>query len=282
MYRFLLGPLALFATQSALAQDGSRDDGSGPLTVSGSAALLSDYRFRGVSQTDNNIAVQAGVTITHRSGFYVGSWGSNLAGWGSFGGPNMELDLIAGRKLPVAGGTLDTGLVWYLYPGGADRSDFGELFARLSGSTGPLSLTAGIAYAPAQRALGNVYPSGVAAQAGIPARPNDKKDNLYVSGDGSWAMPDMPISGRLHIGYSKGNPGLGPNGTSLAPTGSYWDWSVGTDIVPLQGMTLGIAYVDTDISPREAAYLQPGFSRGQDGSGHIAGSTLLMSLTTSF
>lgn len=252
------------------------------IIVSGSASLTTDYRFRGVSQSDGELAVQAGITATHASGVYVGAWGSNLAGWGTFGGANMELDLYAGVKLPLGTGTLDTGMVWYIYPGGADETEFAELYAKLSGSVGPLSLSAGVAFAPKQAALGNVFFTGAAATAGQPDAPGDKGDNLYVLGDAAYALPDVPIRLKAHLGYSDGNPGLGPNATSNAPTGTYFDWMLGVDITPLEGVTFSLAYVDTDISEAESAYLLPNFSRGQDGAGAISGPTVVASVTASF
>jgi uncharacterized protein (TIGR02001 family) len=99
-----------------LAITTGQEDDTPAITISGAATLTSDYRFRGVSQTDEGMAVQGGITVSHESGLYVGAWASNLAGWGTFGGSNTELDLIAGFKLPVGEGTLDTGLVWYMYP----------------------------------------------------------------------------------------------------------------------------------------------------------------------
>jgi uncharacterized protein (TIGR02001 family) len=243
-------------------------------TVSGSATLTSDYRFRGVSQSDEGMAVQGGITISHESGFYVGAWGSNLAGWGTFGGANMELDLIAGYTFSLGEGTLDTGLTWYMYPSGADTTDFAELYARLSGSVGALGLTAGIAYAPKQEALGNVFPVGG------PPNPGDKEDNLYLTGDVTYAIKGAPITLKAHLGYSDGNPGLGPNGTSIAPTGSYFDWLIGADIVPLEGLTLSIAYVDTDISEAEASRLRPNFATS--GGKSISDATVVFSVTASF
>jgi len=185
-----LAALSVVAAVPAHAQDEA--DGAAetpaPLSVSGSATLTSDYRFRGVSQTDGDMAVQGGFALAHESGVYAGAWGSNLAGWGTFGGANMELDLFAGVKFPVGAGTLDTGLVWYMYPGGADETDFAELYAKLSGTVGPVSLTAGVAYAPQQEALGNVFFTGAAAAAGLPDDPGDKEDNLYLSGDAAYAV----------------------------------------------------------------------------------------------
>ncbi|HEX8387929.1 MAG TPA: TorF family putative porin [Sphingomonas sp.] len=291
----LAGLCLALVSAPALAQDPAVPPGATPtppaetdpppaLTVTGSAALVSDYRFRGVSQSDEELAVQAGVTLNHESGLYAGFWASNLAGWGTFGGANMELDLIAGYKFkPAENATLDVGVTWYMYPGGFDNTDFLEPYVKLSGTAGPLSLTAGVAYAPKQQALGNYYFNGASAAAGVYDDEGDRNDNLYVWGDAAAGVPGAPLTLKAHIGYSNGNRGLGPFATSVAPTGEYWDWLVGADfVVPNTPLTLGVAYVDTDISRREAAYLQPSFSRGQDGAGSIADATVVFSLTAAF
>ena len=252
------------------------------ISVSGSAAILSDYRFRGVSQSDRQMAVQAGLTVTHDSGLYIGTWASNLAGWGTFGGANMELDLIGGYKAALASNaTLDVGLTWYMYPGGAAKTDFAEPYAKLTGIAGPATLTAGVAYAPRQQAIGKWYANGAEAAAGTYSRAGAKADNLYLWGDGAVAIAGTPVTAKAHIGHSRGQDGLGPNATAVSPTGSYWDWSLGADIA-IQRLTIGLAYVGTDIGNRDAAYLRPSFSKGQDGTGNIAGGTLLASLTASF
>ncbi len=271
--------LTAFAALPAAAQETAPPKA---VTVTGSVALVSDYRLRGVSQTDKEMAIQGGLTIAHSSGIYVGTWASNLSGWGTFGGSNMELDLIGGYKVPVGGGALDVGLTWYMYPGGASKTDFAEPFAKLSGTVGPLNLLAGVAYAPKQEALGKWYNSGAAYATGVPNRPGAKSDNLYLWGDFSSAIPSTPVTAKAHIGYSDGNSGLGPNGTSAAPTGTYWDWMLGADYA-IKGtpLTLSAAYVDTDISKRESAYLQPNFSSTKDGS-TIAGSQVVFSVSAAF
>jgi uncharacterized protein (TIGR02001 family) len=257
-----------------LATATGQEEDTPAITITGGATLTSDYRFRGVSQSDEGFAVQGGFTINHESGLYAGAWGSNLAGWGTFGGANMELDLYAGFKIPVGEGTLDTGLTWYMYPSGADTTDFAELYAKLSGSVGPLGLTAGVFYAPSQEALGNAFPVG------RPADPGDKEDNFYLSGDAVYAIADTPLTLKAHLGYSDGNPGLGPNGTSVAPTGTYLDWLIGADFVPVSGLTLSVAYVDTDISEAEAALIRPNFAT-LDGDS-ISDATVVFSVTASF
>ena len=257
-----------------LATATGQADDAPAITVSGSATLTTDYRFRGVSQSDEGMAVQGGFTLSHSSGFYVGTWGSNLSGWGTFGGANMELDIYAGYKLSVGEGTLDLGGTWFMYPSGADVTDFAELYAKLSGSAGPVSLTATVAYAPSQEALGNAFPVG------RPANPGDKEDNLYLAGDAAYGIADTPITLKAHIGYSDGNPGLGPNGTSIAPTGTYFDWLIGADVVPISGLTLSVAYIDTSITEAEANRIRPNFATLAGDS--ISDATVVFSITASF
>jgi uncharacterized protein (TIGR02001 family) len=253
-----------------------------PLTVSGSAAIASDYRFRGVSQSDREMAVQGGITVSHESGLYAGVWGSNLAGWGTFGGANMELDLIGGYKARLAdNASLDVGLTWYMYPGGADKTDFAEPYVKLTGTAGPATLTAGAAYAPKQQAIGKWYDTGANAALGVYDNPGDADDNLYLWGDGALALAGTPITAKAHVGHSWGQNGLGPNATAVAPTGAYWDWSFGADAT-YKNLTFNLSYIDTDISNREASYLRPSFSKDQDGTGTIAGGTVVASLTAAF
>jgi uncharacterized protein (TIGR02001 family) len=263
--------LSIFAAAGSVAPAWAQEtDPPQPLTVSGSATVASDYRFRGVSQSDKEVAVQGGITIAHESGFYVATWGSNLAGWGTFGGANLELDLVAGFKGQAGNAAYDVGVTWYTYPGGADETDVVELYGKVSGTAGPANLTAGVFYAPKQTSLGNfmAHPDG------------DREDNLYLSGDGTVGIPTTPLTAKAHIGYSNGNPGLGPNGTSLSPTGEYFDWLLGVDATWNQ-LTLGVAYVDTDITRRESAYLGSGFGKTKNGS-PIAASTVVVSLTAAF
>jgi uncharacterized protein (TIGR02001 family) len=269
-YRIACAVCALFASAPAFAQE----EPAGPISVTGSVALVSDYRFRGVSQSDKEMAIQGGVTVSHESGLYVGTWGSNLSGWGTFGGANMELDIFAGYALPLSEAvTLDAGVTWYMYPGGFSNTDFAEPYVKLSSTLGPAKALVGVAYAPKQQALGN-WSNTPASAAG------DKEDNLYIWGDISGGIPNTPVTLKAHLGYSDGNPGLGPNGTSLAPTGSYMDWMLGADFA-IGPVTLGVAYVDTDISKSESAYIQPNFSSTKDGSS-IASSRIVFSGTVAF
>ena len=208
------------APAPALAQDEPA-----PVTVSGSAGLASQYRFRGISLSDEELAVQAGLTAAHESGFYIGTWGSSLAGFGSFGGANIELDVYGGYKAAIGEATLDAGLLWYLYPG-TDGTDYGEPYASLTLPVGPATAKLGVAYAFDQDAIGS-------------------EDNWYVYGDLSSAIPETPLTVKGHLGYSTGE-------STLTPAGDYLDWLVGVDYT-WRSLTFGVAYVDTDIGDGEAA-----------------------------
>lgn len=275
--RHILASAVAFVAVVISAPAIAADEVAPAFKVSGAVALVSDYRFRGVSQSNNGFAVQGGLTLNHESGFYGGFWGSNLAGWGTFGGPNLELDLFAGYKLPVGAGTLDVGGTFYQFPGGAALTSFFEPYAKLSGTAGPVGLTGGVAYAWSQRALGNWSNHPDSA-------PDSSGSNFYAFGDAAIGIKNTPVTVKAHIGYSDGNPGLGPNGTSVAPTGSYWDWLLGVDFV-LGPVTLGVAYVDTDISPNSIEFqrLQPNFSKFQiPGGDPISNGTVVFSITGAF
>ncbi len=117
----------------AMAQDAT-DAPSGPITVSGGVDLVSDYRFRGISLSNEKVEVQPTITLTHESGFYAGVWGSGLPKTDEYG--KVEVDLYAGWGGEVAPGTsVDIGATYYWYPDGKDAFgpvDYVEIIGKLS------------------------------------------------------------------------------------------------------------------------------------------------------
>jgi uncharacterized protein (TIGR02001 family) len=113
--------------------------------LSGNLSLVSDYKFRGISQTFGEPAVQGGFDITNIGpGFYVGTWASNVSGDQFYSG-NMELDVYGGWRGTVGKEVgVDLGLITYNYPGakgqipgvapvtGVDDYDTTEIYAGLS------------------------------------------------------------------------------------------------------------------------------------------------------
>ncbi|MEE2001352.1 MULTISPECIES: TorF family putative porin [Alkalimonas] len=99
--------------------------------LAGEAVLISDYRFRGVSQTERSPAVQLEYSASHTSGFYATVWGSNI----SFGDGSVELDTLLGWQGDFAESFgLDVGVMRYWYPN-ADRTqgyNYNEWYAHFS------------------------------------------------------------------------------------------------------------------------------------------------------
>lgn len=175
--------LAIAAASPALAQEST--DAPADVTITGGATLVSDYRFRGISFTAEDAAIQPYITVNHSSGFYVGLWGSNLEDSPVFG--EVEVDLIAGYATEITpGATLDVGLTYYVYPDGDSsfgNSDYAEPYVSLRSTFGPATVKLGATYAWSQSAIGN-------------------NDSVYVYSDVNIALPDTPITLVGHLGYS--------------------------------------------------------------------------------
>lgn len=107
--------------------------------VSANVTLATDYVWRGVTQTNENPAIQGGLDWSGDNGFYVGTWGSNV----DFGDvENLELDVYAGWSTELSNGlNLDLGIIQYLYFDNAGDVDFNEVYVGLSrsGVSGKLS-----------------------------------------------------------------------------------------------------------------------------------------------
>jgi uncharacterized protein (TIGR02001 family) len=227
--------VAATATAPALADDAPTAP-PGDWTLGGSAAVVSDYRFRGVSQTDKHFAVQGGITVSHASGFYAGTWGSSIDDYVA-NGSDQEIDLFAGYKTTVSGTTIDSGLLYYYYPGShGANTDFFEPYLNASHTLGPVTGKVGLNYAWKQKGQSCAYDLRCGGKA--------KEDNLYTYGELSAAIPGSPITVTGHIGESWGRSYL-TNGLK-----NYTDWSL-TAAYTYKALTVSVAYVDTDFKRGE-------------------------------
>jgi uncharacterized protein (TIGR02001 family) len=79
---------------------------------------VTDYRYRGISQSRLKPALQGGIDVTLPAGFYVGTWASTIK-WIKDGGGegDVELDLYGGYKGTVGDVGFDVGVLRYQYPG---------------------------------------------------------------------------------------------------------------------------------------------------------------------
>ena len=99
-----------------------------PHTLSGNVALVGDYRFRGLSQTYTQPAIQGGLDYALTAGPYVGAWGSNVSGNQFLNGGSLELDLYAGHRVTVGKVGMDLGLQYYWYPRARYNIDPGDRY----------------------------------------------------------------------------------------------------------------------------------------------------------
>src|SRR3954462_14697909 len=103
----------LLSASPALAQQAvaPETESHSGLSVSGGVTLLSDYRFRGISRSDEDPAVQGQFTISLPDGFYAGARATSLRHFTGHGA--AEADFYAGYGTDIAPGTtLDAGLVY--------------------------------------------------------------------------------------------------------------------------------------------------------------------------
>ena len=198
-----------------------------PHTFTGNLNLVSEYRYRGISQTNNKPAVQGGFDYSHASGVYVGTWASNVS-WLSDGGAgtvsnSLEWDIYGGYKGAVGDFGYDVGLLYYYYPGkypaGFNSPD--TLEAYIAGSYKTVTLK----YSHAMTDLFGFI---------------DSKGSGYLDLSATYDLGNgFGLVG--HYGYQM-VPST--NGRSRSDC-SYGDWKIGvtTEVV---GMTVGLSYIGTD------------------------------------
>lgn len=197
--------------------------------ISANVSLTTDYLFRGISQTGHDPAIQGGFDYAHDSGLYVGVWGSNV-GWiedyQGYASGNMEFDLYGGFRSGFDGTdiTYDLGAIQYYYPGtraaGITNADTTELYAAL----GWKWVTAKYSYSTS---------SGVFGFAN--ARGSD-----YLDLSASVPVGETGLTAGVHWGTFKFKNNAAQN---------YDDWKLSLAYDMGSGMTVGIAYSDTNANP---------------------------------
>ena len=216
----IAGALLLAATATpAFAQD--ETEAPDAFTITGGATVVSDYRFRGFSQTNEEATIQGSFTVSHESGVYVGVWGSGIGFGQAAGGSGTEIDVVAGFAKEVTSGvTFDVGATLYLYPGIPDSTIIEPYFA-VTGTVGPATIKGGIAWAPkGQDSLGDF-------------------SSVYVYSDAAVGIPSTPVKLKAHLGYAKSDSILG------GLDGEVVDYSIGAEVT-WKVLTLGVSYVNTD------------------------------------
>jgi len=100
-------------TVSKSIDDVTKSTSSSELPISANVALVTDYYFRGISQTGNDGAIQGGFDWAHDSGFYAGVWASNV----DFGETHLEVDTYLGfaNDIGTSGVGYDVSFLRYNY-----------------------------------------------------------------------------------------------------------------------------------------------------------------------
>jgi uncharacterized protein (TIGR02001 family) len=203
-----------------------------PHSLSANVSLTSNYIFRGISQTGGDPAIQGGFDYGHSSGFYLGTWASNV-GWiedfQGYDSGNVEIDLYGGFRGSVGDTdfTYDVGAIQYWYPGdkpsGVTSADTTEIY----GAAGWKWFTAKYSYYVSNEVFGFGNADG----------------SYYLGLAGSLPIQESGFT----VGATWGTFKFKNNGNQ-----DYDDWSIsGTyDMGKLSkvadGVTVGLKYTDTN------------------------------------
>lgn len=221
------------------------DAPASPHTFSSNVSLVSDYLYRGISQTNGKAAIQGGFDYSHASGFYAGVWGSSIswltdAGAGSqvATSSQVELDTYLGFKNSFSGDfSYDVGYLRYNYPATYPspmnnatgttpwaKGDTDEIYGALGYKWFTFKYS---------HSLGSTF-----------ALPNARGSN-YADLSASYPIPDTGITLGAHYGKQtyKGSTADALRAAGSDPTYSDYKLSVSKDF---SGYVLGLAYSSTN------------------------------------
>ena len=224
----LKNKLLVAALASAFAMPALAD-----ITPSSNVSLVSDYLYRGISQTGASPALQGGFDLAHSSGLYFGVWGSSIS-WVSDAGlansAGLELDTYGGYKGAAGDVAYDVGFLRYNYPGsyvaGVTKPDTNEVYGAVTYSI----VTAKLSYS-----LGSLF--GVSHAEG----------STYLEVNANYALPDTGITLGAHYGKQT-YKGATADALDLAgSSATYSDYKLSAS-KDFSGYVLGLAYSNTNAS----------------------------------
>jgi uncharacterized protein (TIGR02001 family) len=218
----LLSTLALSA--SAFAQTKAPEP---DYTLSFNAGVVTDYRYRGISQTRLKPAVQGGLDFAHKSGFYLGAWASTIKWIEDSGATDgkVELDLYGGYKGELAKGlAYDVGVLRYEYVGNKLSSSTLASYANANTTEVYGALTAGVFTAKYSRSLTSLFGN------------INSKGSQYL---------DLSATFDLGDGWTL-TPHVGRQLVKNSPTYHYTDYSLTVAKDLGKGLTASLMAVDTN------------------------------------
>lgn len=210
---------------------------------------VTDYRYRGISQTRFEPALQFGADLALPAGFYIGTWGSTIKWIRDSGGDStVEIDVYAGWKKEVVSGlTLDVGVLQYVYPD-AETPAWSSAYDDPNTTEVYGAVTYGPATLKYSHSTSNLFGN------------RDSKGSGYLDLSATFSLPEG-FSLTPHVGYQKVK---GP-----ITTLSYTDYSL-TLSKDISGTVVSVAFVGTNTktmpgNPNGHAYYSPsGDNLGKD------------------
>lgn len=239
-----------FAPALAFAQAAAP---ASPHTLTGNVGIYSQYIFRGLTQTNKDPALQGGFDYSHSSGFYAGTWLSNISwltdspGATGYSSSSLEWDFYGGYKGTISGDFgFDVGLLQYYYPGtkntaavpfptGIDKADTLELYGALTWKW----LSAKYSYSLNDETFGV----------------RDSRGTYYFDLTANYPVTDK-LNLIAHYGVQKfdgtgGACGVGIDNDTCA---SFDDWKLGATYALPQSFTIGGYFTGTDMTGTQKTF----------------------------
>jgi uncharacterized protein (TIGR02001 family) len=237
-----------------------------PWTVTTNVNLVSDYYFRGISQTWHKPAVQGGLDISHSSGFYIGTWLSNVSEE-QFPGGGLEIDYYGGYNGTFGDAIKDLG--WtvggygYYYPG-AHLAPVAPATSNEDMNT--FELNAGLSYKWLSTKVSVDVTDWYGANRNTGFN-SDTKGSYYWQLDAAYPIGDWTLVGhvaREEISSDLAKANLPATSTETDP--SYWDYKFGVSkafkIAASDGWSAGIYYMGATNSDNSDYWGKAGFGGG--------------------
>jgi len=244
-----LAVLGTFAAPAVVLADDAAPAAATPdYTLTYNIGAYSQYIFRGVTQTDRKPAIQGGVDFTHSSGFYLGTWATNIswlkstAAEDGYDKSSLEWDIYGGYRYSFENGIgIDVGLLNYIYPGSKQTY---ATFADPYTLEGYAAVSYDWIQAKVSVAATDLF--GVVDSAG----------SAYYEVNANYPIPDTAFTVIAHVGHQEVE---GANSNGL----SYTDWKLGGSYTFGGSVIVGAYYTDTDLdntsSDNVTAFVQKTF-----------------------
>lgn len=208
-----------------------------PHTLTANLGLFTDYTYRGISYTKQHGAIQGGIDYTHSSGFYAGTWATNVNSDALYGN-TFELDVYGGFVYELAKQLeLDVGLLQYYFPEGKNPKSGA---ANKGGSPNTTEFNAAITYK--NFTLRHSYAAshffGINHNYG---GNGSSRGSGYTELNVNYELPVVDLNLALHVGHQA---------VRRYSQANYTDWLIGLNkdfsIAGRKGWNVGINYTTTN------------------------------------